>query len=202
MTDTRKRNLAALIVSISISSLGGCSTTQVDIGYRSSDLVAPVADEAVTFKLGQFVDRRGEAPDWLGEVRGKYYFPKETLKADRPVSWIVRDVFEKGAKDRGMLGETNVSTPYELYGHVEKLDGSVSDSTIAHAHLMVRLFNRDGSDDIFSASHHIDIVDPKIYGSAIDLGSFLEEALNQAVVETLDDPDFRQVLQRRDADGV
>ena len=147
------------------------------------------------FKVGQFVDRRNHAPDWLGELRGKYYFPREDVHTSQPVSLVVRDLVRQGAEDREMLVEANVPAPYELYGQVTRLDGKVTDATEAHAHIVFRLFNHDSNDEVYTSNQRIDLNDARLYGSGTDLGDFVEDALNQAVAKALDDEAFREALQ-------
>lgn len=177
--------------------LTGCSTVGVDLDYERGDLIAPIEQDAAKIRVGQFSDRRGQKSHWLGEIRGEYHYPKSILETNRPVSQLVRDIVEQGADDRGMLGGRTEPPTYQLYGQIVRLDGVTTEPAIVHAHLVVRLFDLDQSEDVYVADHRIDHVEIEKAARARSpfiLGNFVEDALNQAVADALEDPELRAIL--------
>ena len=182
------------ITLIMVCWLTGCSTINVNIDYERGELVEPIEPKAAKIKIGQFSDRRPHKPNWLGEVRSQYHFPKSIVATRQPVSTIVRDIILKAAEDRGMIGTRSEPPIYQLYGQIMKLDGMATDPAIIHAHLVIRLFDLENSRDVYVADHEITQADRTKPDSALRLGNYVEDALNDAVAASLDDPDLRALL--------
>jgi hypothetical protein len=191
MLDAFRRSLLLIIIAV----LAGCTSTKIALDYKPSNLVADVEPEDGKVRLGQFADRRGKAPRWLGEIKKEYYYPKETLEADRPVTLIVRDMIKEGAEERGLLSVRNAETMYQLYGQILELGASVSERTDVSAHLMIRLLNLEDNKEVHHAVHRVELGDHRLELDTDKLADLLEDALNQAVAASLDDPALRETLQ-------
>ncbi|MGI9499606.1 MAG: hypothetical protein ACR2P3_06185 [Geminicoccaceae bacterium] len=187
--------LPFVISSMVIVQLAGCSTSQVDLAYDQSGRIEPVGPETGKMTLGHFSDRRGVDPNWVGEIVGKYYYPKTVLETREPVTLAVRRVIEQGAEIRGMLSTRGADAIYQLSGEVIRLDGMISRGTEAHAVINIRLTKRDGSKEVYREQHRIDLNEVRTGQSANVLEGLLEDALNQAIVEALDSPAFRDQLK-------
>ena len=189
-----KAVLATLILAGLVGFTSGCSTSQVDIGYSPGSPASSINDEAATFGLGQFADQRGQEPHWIGEVRGKYHYPKSIIETNRPVAQVVREIIKKGAEDRDMLRSGDGSRRYQLYGQVLRLDGIETEATVVRAHLVSRLIDLENNRQIHAADHKAERVVPLDTGNSADLESLIEEALNEVVAASLDDPKLREAL--------
>jgi len=194
MTVMSRRGRLGMVLAVLVASMSGCSTVEVDIGYAPDVPVLLSEDEAATFEVGQFTDRREKSPFWVGEIQGAYYYPKSILATDRSLSEIVRDTVEQGAFDRDMLNERGNPRRYQFYGHIERLDGIESDAAVVHVHLVSRLLDLAENREVYTANHRIERATPLDNGNASDLESLIEEALNEVVANSLDDPKLREAL--------
>ncbi len=203
MKDIRKHRHPAVIGIVALWTLAGCSVTEVRPAYKPKQAVERVEQGTAKLTIGSFADRRGTEPDWVGEIQGKYIYPKAVLETRDPVSKIVRDMVVRGAKARLMLAEDIGSAGYEvdpevyqLYGQVKKLSGSAKGAADAEvrAHLVTRLVNVSDNDEIYTATHRVDLFNVDVDGNPAVLGDFVEEALNEVVQKSLDDPNLRKAL--------
>lgn len=211
MKSIGRHRLLAITGTVALLVLTGCSVTEVNPAYKPKEAVERVRQDTAKLTIGSFADRRGTEPEWLGEIRGKYIYPKAVLETRDPVSTIVRDMVIRGAKARLMLAEDvdgshgyeNGAEVYQLYGQVTKLSGSAQDKADAEvrAHLVTRLINVADNDEVYTATHRVDFPNVDIHGSPVLLGNFVEEALNEVVQKLLDDPEFRKALQSGDTDS-
>ena len=174
--------------------LSACSTSAVDIGY-APDVPVPLLDEqAATFEVGQFTDRRQKPPNWVGEIRGAYHYPKTILAADRTVAELVREIVEQGAYDRGMIDEDRGPSRYQFYGQIIRADGIETEDSVVHVHLVSRLIDLETNRQLHVNEHKIDRVAPLDITAGYYLNRLIEEALNDVVAASLDDPVLRQIL--------
>jgi len=186
--------LRSTFFALAVCGLSGCTTTDVVIPYQGPGSISLVEDDAAKLEIGTFSDRRGQEPNWLGEVRGKYYYPKTILVSPEPVWRVVRDLIQEGADERGMLAGRGDPPVYQLYGEVVQLDGRLPDGEGTTAHLTIRLFDLETREDVFETEHRVHLDELPRLGSAGILGRSIKDALNQAVTEALDDPTLRAVL--------
>jgi len=211
MNQINRHRLPTIMTFVALGFLAGCSVTEINPAYKPKETVESVEQSTVKLTIGNFADTRGTEPDWLGEISGKFVYPKSVLETRDPVSKIVRDMVVRGAEARLMLaedagGSEGYEAPgevYQLYGQVKKLSGSAKDVADAevHAHLVTRLINVADNDEIYTGTHSVYRSNLDIDGSPARLGNFVEEALNEVVQKTLDDPDLRKALQSNDAES-
>src|SRR6266481_3640141 len=100
--------------------LGGCSTSQVSLGYQSAAGTAIQRGPAV-IQLGGFSDARGVDPHFLGAIRGGFGQPLKMLVTEDPVSAVVRAGFSQGLGARGLLRD-GTDAPYTMTATIEKFD--------------------------------------------------------------------------------
>lgn len=174
--------------------VAGCSAIDADIGYDPDVPVSLIEEDAAPIRIGQFTDRRGQKAHLLGKVSGTTSSLGSGLEADRPVTEIVRDVMTQAAYDRGMLSEGGDQTRYQLYGQITRLEGVEGSPSMAHANLVARLFDLKENRDVYVTNHQVEHTASPASGYSFDLGKTIEEALNQVVALSLDDPGLRTFL--------
>lgn len=177
-----------------MSLLAGCSTSSVDVSYAPKDPVDQTQSAPGNLTLGHFSDRRGKDPFWVGEIVGKYHYPKTILETTEPVTKVVRDVIERTAKRRGLLNDRGGDADYQLSGEIIRLHAITSEDTEAHAVISLRLTKRCGSEEVYRQQHRLDINNASGVRQADKLADLLEELLNQVVTDALDAQPFRDRL--------
>jgi len=194
LTFRKKQAPPFCIIIMTASLLSSCFSINAEVGYDPEKAVEPISAEAAPVSIGQFTDRRGTNKDWIGEVRGRYYFPRSVLTTNRPVTEVVRNVVVDGANERGMLAELNDPPRYQIYGSIVRLEGLETAPSDAHAHLIIRLFDLAESRDVHVGNYRADVsINAGSVGGNI-LDDVIEDALNRVVSESLDDPELQAIL--------
>jgi hypothetical protein len=180
--------------------LSGCSTTSVNLKYSPSTSVAKVSPSALPVSVGTFLDQRGNAPNWIGAVRGGFGNPIKVLESDRPVSELVRVAFLDGLRERGASVATSASA-YQITGIIKRLDSSQYVRREAHVHLELTVIDPNGQQR-FTRTYTADNVDGSlisvstgVFGSIEELRAILEKTLREAVDKALDDSALRSAAR-------
>ncbi len=197
MCSIGSRRFLASIGVLAFSLLAGCTVTEVNPAYKPTVKAGDIEPNYAKLTIGNFSDSRGAAPEWLGEFRARWTYPRSTLRSTYPVTKVVRDMIVRGAEDRLMLaGNGTNARVYQLYGQVNKLEAwaRVPVEARARAHLTTRLIRVANNEELYSGTHQVDLSNLDIDGDPEMLGRFVEEALNKAVQDALDDPEFRAAL--------
>ena len=109
-----------LSIALALSLLAACSTTNVGLKYAPQAAVKKVANAGPAVTIGDFLDQREDASNWLGAIRGGYGNPLKNLEADRPVAEMVKAAFSEALRARGInIGEAGRN---QITGVVKRLD--------------------------------------------------------------------------------
>lgn len=189
--------ISALSLAIALSA---CNTvTPVSMSYDASAISAPKGNPAVA--VGTVTDKRtgGDAHS-LGAIRGGFGNPLQTITSDQPVSDVVKSVVTDGLKAR------NLASPdprYSMTIDILRLDCSQFVRREAHVNLAVSVLDTATQQVAFSKNAMSDkvngsliAVDTGIFASTDDLRAVMNEALQDAVNQLLDDPKFRAAIQQ------
>jgi len=186
--------MLAAAASLFMSLLAGCTTSAVDVSYAPKNPVDQTQSAPGNLTLGHFSDRRDKDPFRVGEIVGKYHYPKTILETTEPVTKVVRKVIERTAQRRGLLNDRGGDADYQLSGEIIRLYAITSEDTEAHAVISLRLTRRGGSEEIYHQRHRVYVNNPSGVRQANKLADLLEEMLNQVVTDALDAKPFRDRL--------
>jgi uncharacterized lipoprotein YajG len=182
--------------------VAGCTTTPTPLAYTPSAAPAGPRVERPLIADVSVTDRRGESdPTYVGTIRGGYGNPLKRVNTTRPVADEVRTAFEAALRNRGLAG--GPAAPYTLTVVVTKLDGDQYSRREGNATFDVALVRRASGTPVYQDHVETHLVrgslvtfDQGIFASADDLRKVIEEALSQAVDQTLDKPGFAAALAR------
>jgi hypothetical protein len=188
----------SVICSLLTLVLVGCGTTQVRMEQQT--YTGAKANHPV-IAIGAFTDQRKHDPKWLGAIRGGFGNPLKTLETPKPVKDVVRDAFEQGLKQRGLLAIAGKAT-FTLNGDVVQYDCNQYVRKEAHVSLTMKLVNTATNREVYSKAIAIDHVEGSrmsmktgIFASVDDLKALAERTLAQAVRDFFDDPGFKNIYQ-------
>lgn len=179
--------------------VSACSTNKVHLNYVSPNIVSSDgANAAISSVIVQ--DSRGTAADWLGAIRGGFGNRLKTLLTEKPVREIVENAYSSGLEARGFL-EKSGSGKLELTVDIIKFDCSQYVRREAHATFLVSLIDLESAQNVHSKAVQVDLtsgsivaLDVGIFGSVEQLRLLANDALQEAIDKTLDDPAFRSSL--------
>ncbi len=176
----------------------GCSTTQVQMQHKSYS--GERADNPI-IAIGQFSDYRKHDANWLGAIRGGYGNPLKTLETPKPVKDIVRDAFQDGLRQRGLLASAD-DAKYLLNVDVQQYDCNQYVRKESHIKLDVKVVDIRNNQQVFSDRIVVDNVEGSIlsmksgvFGSVEELKNLAEKTLGQAVDGALDSPGFTRLYK-------
>ncbi|WP_296807738.1 SHOCT domain-containing protein [Thiocapsa sp.] len=176
----------------------GCSTTQVQMQHKSYR--GERADNPI-IAIGQFSDYRKHDANWLGAIRGGYGNPLKTLETPKPVKDIVRDAFQDGLRQRGILASAD-DAKYVLSVDVQQYDCNQYVRKESHIKLDIKVVDIKNNQQVFSDRIAIDNVEGSIlsmktgvFGSVEELKNLAEKTLAQAVDGALDSPGFTRLYK-------
>lgn len=171
----------------------GCSTTQVQMQHE------PYGGEKTDnpiIAIGQFSDYRKHDPNWLGAIRGGYGNPLKTLETPKPVKDVVRDAFQDGLRQRGLLASAD-DAKYILNVDIQQYDCNQYVRKESHIKLDIKVVDIKSNQQVFSDRIAVDNVEGSIlsmktgvFGSVEELKNLAEKTLAQAVDNALDSPGF------------
>lgn len=181
--------LATLFLAVFLS---GCSSHMMDIKYESSyEPVQPNVSEKVY--VGEVLDSRGTAPNWLGAIRGGYGNPLKKLYTNDVTSKVVEKAFEGALRTRNLLGPAS-SSQYRINVKLIKFDTSYYVNKEAHANFTVSLVDKAAEKKVFSRTYKTDNEKSGraagIFGDVNSLSSFANDTLNETIDKMLNDQDF------------
>jgi ABC-type uncharacterized transport system auxiliary subunit len=182
--------------------LAACGSQPVTIAYRPPSAVAPPTGSQTVVAVGAFADRRTQAANELGVIRGGFGNRLKTLETPVPVRDVVSKAFADGLAARQLLGEAPRAR-YTLSGTVNRFDSSQMVRREAHIDVAIVLIDNDTKRTVLSMPHRRDVtsgsimaVDVGVFASANDLAAVAADALQQVVDATLDSPEFAAALRR------
>ena len=190
-----------LSIALALSLLAACSTTNVGLKYAPQAAVKKVANAAPSVTIGDFLDQREDASNWLGAIRGGYGNPLKNLEADRPVAEMVKAAFSEALRARGInIGEAGRN---QITGVVKRLDCNQYVRREAYADIEIAVLDNTSQQRFvrtYSASNvegSLLSLSTGIFASVDDLRVLLEKTLRQAVDKALDDSALQAALQRQ-----
>lgn len=146
--------------------------------------------------LGHFSDRRGlTVKHWIGDIFGWFRYPKSVLATEEAVSVVVRRFVEDHAQRRNLLTDRRPQAVYQLSGEIIQLQGKAYLEAEARAEINVRLTTPDGSEQVYEKSHEVYLVRSSGFFAYSSVKEALEDALNKAIAEALEDDDFLEVIE-------
>jgi hypothetical protein len=176
--------------------LAGCSTTAIDLTYDARKTVSQPA--RVTVDVAPVTDARKRGPNWLGAVRGGFGEPLQTVTTAIPVADVVRAAFADGLKARGLSG------PYSQYLmriEIEQFDCNQYLSRQAHAIFNVSMVQKSSGRLLYQRQTTADqvgeftILESGYFAKVEDLRKVANDALQAAVDQSLDDPQFLALVR-------
>lgn len=190
-------NLTIILMSLLLAS--ACSTDRVQLNYDTTGITSS-GGVAPSISSVNVTDSRGTAADWLGAIRGGMGNPVRTLLTEVPVKEMIQQAFIQGLKARGMLSNSG-NGKLDLTVDIIKFDCSQYQNREAHANFRVSLRVLKSQRKIFDKSVRVDrilknpdLFDVALFASAEDLRKVANNALQEAIDKTLDDPAFRSTL--------
>ncbi len=188
--------IRTILVMLALLFMGGCSTTTVDLPYSNTANHSQTSSAAISsVKILSVVDRRKHDPHWLGAIRGGFGNPLKTLTTDVPVSTVVERAFTSALDSRGLLATT--AGTYGLEVIVDQFDCNQYARREAHVRFTVSLVAFASGQQTYAKNVKVDKVtgsritlDAGIFADVEDLRVLANEALQEAVDDALDDPQF------------
>lgn len=180
--------------------LTGCAASDktVSLTYDAPSTVQSFQADT-SLAIGQFKDVRGNGVNWLGAIRGGYGNPVKTLYSEKTVKEVVEDVFLAALKARNLT--PSETAPRTLDVTINELNSSQYARREAHVDLLVTV--RDSTDNsvLFERTAKADQVNGSvlalntgIMADPEELRALLDQTLEQAVDDILDDTEFRAAL--------
>lgn len=180
--------------------VSGCEKSQGTLTYTPPPQVASAPRGPAEIIAVAVTDRRKNDPNWLGAVRGGFGNPIKVLETPVPVRDVIRTAYEAGMAARGLNAPPGAGR-YRLVVNVDRMDSSQYVRREAHAHFDIQLTDDKTARLVYQRRVVVDLVkdnsnpfDTGAFASAEDLRKVAAEALDQAVNDTLDDPNLRKVL--------
>lgn len=189
------RSLLALAGAVCALGLSACSNTSVvSLDYvPSGQMVRGTPD----FAVGQFKDKRRDAPQVLGRVRLPVGPAVDTVQTRLPVSDIVRNAFAHGLEARGMLSETP-RPRFLIKGDIQDLRVQLLVHPYGYARIRVNVVDQASGSVVFSkvyeAERQSNAYRPGSGSPVPLLRELTSRALGEAVDRALDDPAMRERL--------
>ena len=187
--------LATLVVLF----LSGCSTNTVHLTYNTSVVASQQAVTASSVEILSVSDSRKHASNWLGAIRGGFGNPLKTLTTDVPVKNVVENAFTAALKARGLLASTG--GVYGMQVVVNQFDCNQYVRREAHVRLHVSMVKLASGQQIYARDIRVDKVTGSmitfnvgIFAAVEDLRKLANQALQEAVDQALDDPQFNRSL--------
>ena len=179
--------------------VAACGATEVALPYAPVTANV-VRDNRPVVAVGSVDDERKE-PDlrWIGTIRGGYGNPLKTIRTSEAVGAEVRKAFEQALAARGLLAPVG-SQRYSLDVRILDFDANQYVRREANVRFALSLRNTSGR-PVYSDQVHVNKVsggimalDTGIFADPQDLRALTITAMNQAIDEALDKPDFRAAL--------
>ena len=193
------KHLRALsVLSLALALCACNTTTPVSMQYDASAITAPkgnpvVAVSTVTSK------REKSDPYALGAILGGFGNPLQTITSEVPVTDVVKTLVTDGLKARNLASP---NPKYNMTIDILRLDCSQLVRREAHVDLAVTVQNASTQEVVFNKGARSDktngsviTMETGILASTDDLRAIMNEALQEAVNNLLDDPQFRAAIQ-------
>ena len=192
--------IRAILVTLALLFMGGCSSTTVDLPYSNTAAQSQTAAAASnSVKILSVVDRRKHDPHWLGAIRGGFGNPLKTLTTDMPVSTVVERAFTSALDSRGLLAPT--VGDYGLQVIVNQFDCNQYARREAHVRFAVSLVESASGQQVYAKDVKVDKVtgsrltlDAGVFADVEDLRMVANQALQEAIDDVLNDPQFAESI--------
>ena len=178
----------------------GCSTTKVPLTYDPTGVVKSAGKAANSVAVTVVTDNRKNDPNWLGAIRGGFGNPLKTLETSAPVKDYVKTAYIGGLKARGLW--TSGAGRYDLQIDIRRYDSSQYVRREAHIDFDVILIQKSSSKKVYDEKIVVTKVtgdgltfDAGIFASVEDLRIVANQALQEAIDKTLNDPRFVGALK-------
>lgn len=176
--------------------LAACGAQVYDVSYRRPG-ASPLGEQRALVAVGPFADRRGEAPTYLGTIRGGFGNPVKTLETPRPVAEVVRQAYADGLAARGLLA-AGPAAPYLLSGTIDEFYADRYVRSESTARILVTLVETGSGRTVvaqrpFAAQvvrGSVLALNNGVFASVEGLRDVAADALREAVDKTLADPAF------------
>ena len=135
----------------------------------------------------------------LGAIRGGFGNPLKTLTTDVPVKDVVENTFTAALNARGLLASTG--GVYGMQVVINQFDCNQYVRREAHVRLHISMVELASGQQIYAKDIRVDKVagsivtlDAGIFAAVEDLRKLANQALQEAVDQALDDPQFNETL--------
>lgn len=192
-------SIRPLLTALVVLFLSGCSTNAVQLTYDTSAVASQPAAAASSVEIMSVGDNRKHDPYWLGAIRGGFGNPLKTLTTDVPVKDVVENTFTAALNARGLLASTG--GVYGMQVVINQFDCNQVVRREAHVRLHISMVDLASGQQIYAKDFRVDKVvgsigalDTAIFAAVEDLRKLANQALQEAVDQALDDPQFNETL--------
>jgi hypothetical protein len=200
MTVGNHRNsIRPLLTALVVLFLSGCSTNAVQLTYDTSAVASQPAAAASSVEIMSVGDNRTHDPYWLGAIRGGFGNPLKTLTTDVPVRDVVENTFTAALNARGLLASTG--GVYGMQVVINQFDCDQYIDLEAFVRLHISMVELASGQQIYAKDIRVDKVagsiitlDAGIFAAVEDLRKLANQALQEAVDQSLDDPKFNETV--------
>lgn len=192
--------LKSFIAAIAIGFAGVAASASVAEARDYPVTLTYVAPENVqrgepTITFGEVRNSRDRGLNWLGAIRGGYGNPLKVLVTEQPVHEVVAQAMRDALTARGLATEAG---PHRLDLHVVRFDCNQFIPKDAHIIIAITLVDVQSGATLFENTYQVDRVGPGIGGGIFTpvepLRALANSAMQMAVDQALDDPNFRAAL--------
>ena len=194
----RYRTCHAAAVALAVTSLlvvAGCVSTDVTLPYNAAGVSPAPAAAQGSIQVTAVTDRRKHEPNWLGAIRGGMGNPLKTLNTAEPVKDLVKLAYVDGLTARKLLSAD--SPRYRMAIDVNQFDCNQVGRREAHIRFYVTVSEVGSGKQVYDRLIQVDKVtgsrvtfDAGVFASTEDLRKLANQALQEAVDQTLSDPNL------------
>lgn len=190
-----------VISAAAIALLAGCSSTTEQLSYTGANTTHRPAGGPPAVAEVRSIDKRGEAdPTWFGAIRGGYGNPLKVLHTADPVSEVVATAVRQALASRNLLASGNGK--FDVVITIAQFQSDQVVRREADVDLIFEIVERNTNRQVYRDEAKVELVtgsiltfDTGILAAPDDLRKTAETALNKAIDQALDRPEFAAALR-------
>ncbi|RAU20577.1 hypothetical protein CU669_17705 [Paramagnetospirillum kuznetsovii] len=178
--------------------VAGCSTTPTSLTYDAGKVVAPRQAARFTVEIDAVTDDRNKDPNWLGAIRGGFGEPLKTITTEMPVKDVVKAGFADGLKARGLVGG---HSQFALRVSIERFDCNQFFKREANARFSISVVQKFSGRLVYHRETtgrregDFQLLGNGLFAEVEDLRKVANSVMQDAIDETLNDPQFLALLR-------
>ena len=194
----RYRPCHAAVAALAVTMLlvvSGCVSSDVALPYDASAASPAPAAAQGSIQVTVVTDRRKHGPNWLGAIRGGMGNPLKTLNTAQPVKDVVKQAYVDGLTARKLLSADRPR--YRMAIDVNQFDCNQVGRREAHIRFYITVSEVGSGKQVYDRLIQVDKVtgsrvtfDAGVFASTEDLRKLANQALQEAVDQTLSDPNL------------